>query len=200
MKYLYSLADGLLVSIGIVLVTRDMRILGIVAICIGAICLLASSFGGKRRRGRLAPFILSCVAIILVCAFAGNNVLASAKDEAVNFVKQHIGTSSPQGASTSGDIIASGSNFRVTMGLPVQGYFYKLAVDVTPNKKAIANTVYKVDLYEKGQLRNTTQIEWNPPEINVLGTKMVVFPITDEEFTAYQNKDVNHIFIVKVHK
>lgn len=75
-----------------------------------------------------------------------------------------------------------------------------LLVDIKPNDSALANKVYEVDLYEKGQFRAKTTVAWNQPEINVSTSKTVGFPITGEEYNAYLFKDVSNIFSVKVHE
>ncbi len=74
-----------------------------------------------------------------------------------------------------------------------------LFVSLVPSASAAAGRVYQVDLLEKGQYRAGTTVSWNQPEINVLKSKIVTFPLTKEENSAYFNKDVSAIFAVYVH-
>jgi len=75
-----------------------------------------------------------------------------------------------------------------------------LLVELHPTNHTVANKVYVVDLYEKGNFRARTKVSWNQPEINVSSMKLVSFPLTWEEEKAYRFKDVSHIFSVKVHE
>jgi hypothetical protein len=75
-----------------------------------------------------------------------------------------------------------------------------LFVELKPTDSTLADKAYEVDLYENGNLRASTSIAWNQPEINVSSTKLVQFPITEEEYNAYYQKDVSHIFSAKVHE
>ncbi len=94
--------------------------------------------------------------------------------------------------------VGSTYSFMGLIPLPDQGY--SLFVELEPTRYALAETVYEVELYEKGNLRASTSIAWNQPEINVSSTKSVYFSITEEEYNAYYQKDVSHIFSVKVHE
>lgn len=77
---------------------------------------------------------------------------------------------------------------------------YKIYVYLKPTDEVIVNEVYRVELYEKGKLRDASQIvSWSQPELNVKKEKMVGFDATREEFRAYQLEDISHIFSVKVH-
>jgi hypothetical protein len=73
-------------------------------------------------------------------------------------------------------------------------------VRLMPSSSALANKVYKVDLYEKGKLRDTTTVSWNQPEINVRQEKPASFPMSQQESDAYYMKDISGIFTVKVHE
>lgn len=78
---------------------------------------------------------------------------------------------------------------------------YCLYVELKPTNNAVAGKNYIVDLYEKGNLRDTTTVQWNQPEINVLLEKSITFQhIRQEEYNAYRGKDISHIFSVKIHK
>ena len=50
-----------------------------------------------------------------------------------------------------------------------------------------ANTNYEVDLYEKGNLRQSENITWNEPQINVGTTQMIFFLLSTQEYNAYFN-------------
>jgi hypothetical protein len=75
-----------------------------------------------------------------------------------------------------------------------------LFVDLKPTIIAVANKTYIVSLYEKGNLRDDTVIQWNQPELNISKVKSVTFPISREEYDAYFGEDISHIFSVKVHE
>ena len=79
-------------------------------------------------------------------------------------------------------------------------YLDRLFVDLQPTSAALADKIYVVDLYENGSLRASTRVSWNQPEINVFKKKMVYFPLTIEEYRAYQLEDISHIFTVVVHE
>jgi hypothetical protein len=91
MRFLYSLAFAFLVSAGILFITQNMHILGFITIGIGSICLLANAFS---RKGGLFIFLLSCITIVIVCAFTGIQPLASAKDDIANSISKVKLTSS----------------------------------------------------------------------------------------------------------
>ncbi len=83
-------------------------------------------------------------------------------------------------------------------GFSLTGYPYVISVDLKPANSAVANKDYVVQLYEKGKLREATQIRWNQPEINVRANKPVDFRATETEYHAYYGRDISHIFSVKV--
>ena len=78
-------------------------------------------------------------------------------------------------------------------------YPYPLIVTLKP-ANALANISYTVDLYEQGNLRASTHITWNQPEINVNTIKSVNFPLTRMEYNTYLWKDLRHIFSIKIYK
>jgi hypothetical protein len=83
---------------------------------------------------------------------------------------------------------------------PVYGH---LTVELVPTDNAEANVIYIVELWEKGKLRDDTEyVSWSQPELNVHTVKSVNFPLTWEEFNAYEysTEDLGHIFSVKVHR
>jgi hypothetical protein len=61
-----------------------------------------------------------------------------------------------------------------------------LCVELVPTSQALPNKTYQVDLYEKGSLRATYQISWNEAELNVQTPKNAAFPISKDEYDAYQ--------------
>ncbi len=82
---------------------------------------------------------------------------------------------------------------------------YSLNIELKPNKKARANIIYIVELYEKGKLRGFAKVRWTQPEINVSSTRLVQFPATRNEWNAYSSfsvtlKDMTNIFSVKTHE
>jgi hypothetical protein len=72
-------------------------------------------------------------------------------------------------------------------------------IELKPTKMAIANTNYKVQLYEKGKLRDSSSVVWNTSEINAASPKIITFRCSYEEWKIYQPKgDVRKIFSVTV--
>jgi hypothetical protein len=69
-----------------------------------------------------------------------------------------------------------------------------LIVSLIPNTDAEPDYKYEVQLYEKGEPRDSAMVSWNQPEINVSKPKTVMFKLTKEEMTAYFGADVSHIF------
>ena len=82
----------------------------------------------------------------------------------------------------------------------LQEHPYYLSVELKPTISALADTPYIVELYEKGRLRDSTTVCWNQPELNVLKTKEVYFPITKAEYDAYFGEYISHIFSIEVHE
>jgi hypothetical protein len=75
-----------------------------------------------------------------------------------------------------------------------------LQVNVTPTSATRAETEYVVELYEKGNLRDTSTVTWSTVELNVREEKYVYFPLTHDEVDAYMWKDLSDIFSAKVHE
>lgn len=75
-----------------------------------------------------------------------------------------------------------------------------LYVAVVPTSNAVAGTVYKVDLLEKGKLRDTKAVRWNQPEINANKSIVLYFPLSPAEHTAYGGKELSGIFTIDVHQ
>ncbi|MFA5399240.1 MAG: hypothetical protein WC169_03395 [Dehalococcoidia bacterium] len=78
---------------------------------------------------------------------------------------------------------------------------YCLYVELKPTSNVVPGKNYVVDLYEKGSFRDTTTVQWNQPEINVLKEKSITFQhLKQDEYNAYQGKDISHIFSINVHE
>jgi hypothetical protein len=135
----------------------------------------------------IIPGIIVLLAIsftIGILAFAGVEPFYSRASQLFNRVERTI----PDLA------VAKVETISIPLHLPLV-----LAVDIVPSSSAIADEYYDVDLYEKGELRETIQISWNQPEINVKKSKTVNFSLTKKEYDAYVNHDVSHIFSIYVH-
>lgn len=59
-----------------------------------------------------------------------------------------------------------------------------LAVRLKPGT-AVAGVEYKVVLYKKGAREDESYVEWNADEINAKTVKVVHFPLSDSEYSAY---------------
>jgi len=79
-------------------------------------------------------------------------------------------------------------------------WFYTIDVQLKPTNEAVADEVYSVDIYEKGNFRATKEVSWNQYEINVSSIKLVSFPSTYNETGIYFGHDLSQIFTVKVHE
>jgi hypothetical protein len=71
-------------------------------------------------------------------------------------------------------------------------------VPIAPAKLAIADTIYTVQLFEKGSLRATSTVSWNQPQINVATVIIAQFPCSYVEWQAYNGKDLSGTFSAKV--
>jgi hypothetical protein len=71
-------------------------------------------------------------------------------------------------------------------------------VPITPGKSAIADTIYTVQLYEKGNLRASSTLSWNQPQINVATVMTAQFLCSYVEWQAYNGKDLSSTFSAKV--
>lgn len=73
-----------------------------------------------------------------------------------------------------------------------------LNVELKPNG-VVANKTYYISLYEKGTLRGRATVIWNQAEINVSTVKIVMFPISQTEYTAYVGQDdISNLFEIKI--
>lgn len=146
-----------------------------------------------------------CTLIILavILAFAGVEPLSSYKDLAINKTTSTINNIKN---SIPNKLSISTSNVATVDKMLIDLLGNHLFVNLSPNSSAIAFQAYNVDLYEKGNFRDRTTIQWNQAEINVATTKHVSFPITSQEQKAYCNASFHNrnwwksIFTVKVYK
>ena len=155
------------------------------------------------RPGRIiATFVAFALIVSVVCAFAGVAPFSTAMDSIVGFF-----TGSEEG-SPGGAPLATPSPMPISQTIAtaqdmwvsnwVWGYDYALCVELKPSSFASAYKDYTVELYEWRVLRDTTNVEWNQAELNVLKAKTVYFPVTRSEFNAYFLEDISHIFSIQV--
>jgi len=78
-------------------------------------------------------------------------------------------------------------------------YPYSINVNIKPDKSAIAGETYKMDLYDEGKLRDSTNFSFTQPEINVEAIETISFSATIEEYNAYFGKDLSSVFSVKIY-
>ena len=194
MGYLYSICFGLLVALGIYILSNGMQILGIVSIGIGSLCLIINIFG---KRIRFGIFMLSLITVVIVCTLVGILPVSAIKDKVFTAIE---------------NIQVDTNNSHHTNIAEVQGIWAspiwigggKLYVELIPNESAEANEVYIVELYEKSKLRSVSKVSWSQPEINVATMRPVIFPITRAEAETYSDfnlqKDLMDIFSVKIHE
>jgi len=139
--------------------------------------------------------------IILVCAFAGIQPLSTYKDNVIQKTSAFTKMASTK-ISLPNTPIAPIATTEVIKATLFPDYY--LMVALKPTSLAKANYQYKVDLFEKGQLRATTSTEWNQPEINVKEVQWVYFPLTKNEAYAYSSffkkPELYDIFSVNVHE
>jgi hypothetical protein len=76
-----------------------------------------------------------------------------------------------------------------------------LLVALTPTDETEADTRYTLDLYERGQLRESTSVMWSISELNAGVTTYARFALNrpeDEEYRYRSSKDLADIFSVEV--
>ncbi len=118
-------------------------------------------------------------------------------------VSQSTNTNNPQTPIGNG-IIADPPNIVMVGGMAVSP-LGPLGVTLIPIN-AKANVKYIIDLYEKGKLRQRTNIIWNQPQINVRAGQTLYFRLTPDEYNAYlpaSMSDTNWwkpIFSIKTHE
>ena len=77
-----------------------------------------------------------------------------------------------------------------TMSAIPNGWGGSLDVELKPIN-AKANTTYIVDLYEKGNLKQSQNITWNQPQINVGEVLPLEFNLSEQEYGAYSQASEN---------
>jgi len=122
------------------------------------------------------------VAAVIGAAFVGVEPLSSLKDKIVT------NATNSTSIATVVRIYACESCGRVLM------------VGLSPTPSTRVDYQYKVDMFEKGILRQTGSVTWNQVELNINRAKVVEFNLTDEEWNAYVGHDVYDIFNVSIHE
>jgi hypothetical protein len=79
------------------------------------------------------------------------------------------------------------------------GSGYGIIVSLIPTS-AIANVVYKVDLYEKGKFIENATISWDKYGISVHNKAVISFPIGLQDGITYWGKDVSGVYTIKIHQ
>ena len=153
--------------------------------------------GPKKRKGHSTKkFIILIIAAILVVAgatFAGIQLFSSHRDNIVN--SDNTSTASQPPASVQTPEVAT-----VVSMFACETCGHVLVVGLRPTALAKADYQYKVDLFEKGKLRQTNTITWNQMQIDVKRARGVEFDLTPEEWVAYMGRNVSDIFSVSVHE
>jgi len=145
----------------------------------------------------LVPILIGALVMLAACDGIGTDIKNKAVDllqDADSKLKQSELPVSPQVATMEYLDATECNPFATTKS------GYCLRIKLKPSANAIANKEYIVDLYEKGNLRDTSRVQWNQPELNVSKEKVVWFSISKEELEAYYWEDISHIFSVKVHE
>jgi hypothetical protein len=154
---------------------------------------------GKRNSNKTAVIIIVttiCVvaAAFVGAAFAGVQPLATYKDNIIKGVTTSTSAASQPLASTqTPDVVTVESIY----ACPTCGHV--LVVGLTPTPLTKADYPYKVDLFEKGKLRQTGSVTWRQGEIDNKRAKGVEFDLTAEEWESYLGRNVDDIFSVSVH-
>ncbi|PPD58392.1 hypothetical protein JP09_004615 [Dehalogenimonas etheniformans] len=131
--------------------------------------------------------VTAAVVIVLFLSYAGIQPFATYKDNVVSFVNQKA-TNIPNPLSKQ---VATVHDIFV-------GFTLSLCVEVQPTNQAQANIPYKVQLFEKGNLRATSTVIFNQPQINVGDMVLVYFPLSRDEVNAYNGRDLSNVFSAKV--
>lgn len=154
----------------------------------------------KRSSSKIAVIIIVtaiCViaAALVGAAFAGVQPLATYKD---NILKSDITSTSTSSQPSSTTQTTEVVTIESIYACPTCGYV--LVVGLTPTPQTKADYPYKVDLFEKGKLRQTGTVTWRQGEIDNNRPKGVDFDLTAEEWEAYLGRNVDNIFSVSVHE
>jgi hypothetical protein len=158
--------------------------------------------GEKRKRN--SNKMVAIIIVIAICvvaagfvgaAFAGVQPLATYKDNIIKSVTTSISAASPPSASTQTPEVV---RIESIYACPTCGHV--LVVGLPPTSQTKADYPYKVDLFEKGKLRQTGSVTWYQPEIDNRRAKGVEFDLTAEEWESYLGRNVDNIFSVSVHE
>ena len=156
--------------------------------------------GHKKRKRRstkiVVILIVAAICVVAGVAFAGVQLLSNYKDNIVN----SDNTTTASQPSTSMQTPETALVATVVSMFACETCGHVLVVGLRPTALAKADYQYKVDLFEKGRLRQTSSITWNQLQIDVKRAKGVEFDLTAEEWEAYLGRSVNHIFSVSVHE
>jgi hypothetical protein len=77
----------------------------------------------------------------------------------------------------------------------------RLVVCVIPSSLAQANRAYVVNLYEKGKLRDSNNISWSQPQIDMQEYGTVCFQLSEQEVDAYESApadELREVFSIRV--
>jgi hypothetical protein len=139
--------------------------------------------------------ICAVIAAFVGAAFAGVQPLATYKDNIIKSATASTSTASqPTAPMQTPAVVTVESIYACPTCGPV------LVVGLTPTTLTKAGYPYKVDLFEKGKLRQTGSVMWYQPEIDNKRAKGVDFDLTEEEWKAYLGRNVENIFSVSVHE
>ena len=155
--------------------------------------------GHKKRKRRstkiVVILIVAAICVVASAAFIGVQLLSNYKD---NMNSDNTTTASQP--STSMQTPETALVATVVSMFACETCGHVLVVGLRPTALAKADYQYKVDLFEKGRLRQTSSITWNQLQIDVERAKGVEFDLTTEEWEDYLGRSVNHIFSVSVHE
>lgn len=120
---------------------------------------------------------LVIVGCLVILSFVGVQPLTDYRESATDWASTRIGD-----ISCSTTSVAEIGKAGMWVSLDVEFYLY---VELVPTSLTQANKLYKVNLYEKGELRATGHISWSEAELNVQTYKNAAFPISSDEYFAY---------------
>ncbi len=130
--------------------------------------------------------ILPLVPIIILIAASGFTLCSFAGVEPFFSIKNNI-LFEPK--------IASVQNISV---INIMHVGYALEVELKPYRAVEPEYLYIVELYEKNDFRDQTNVAWSEPEINVVKSKSVYFRISQTEYDAYREENISGLFKIRV--
>lgn len=139
------------------------------------------------RKRNIWGLVVVAVIVVVALGYSGIQPFSTYKDNVVSFINQKS-SSIPNPLSKQ---VATVHDIFV-------GFTLSLCVEVQPTNQAQANMPYKVQLFEKGNLRATQTVTFNQPQINVGDMLLVYFPLTRDEVNAYNGRDLSNVFSAKV--